>query len=218
MKSVVLTRRLPHPIERVFRAVADPQELAAWCPGPPGEVVERDAPRLIVWENAGHTVRFELAADGEATVLTFTHVLPEGEPDQFAEGWETYFSRLDALLAGGALGEQEAHDQRRFSLADGRLHLRRRFFVPVARLQAALAALPGPTEGAHVSEDGSHSRLEVAVPAPDAEAAAVIAADWDRHLVRVETWLGGAAMDEAAAGALWPWVHERYRAAFVPAT
>jgi hypothetical protein len=44
-------------------------------------------------------------------MLVFTHVFdPERGPAwQHAAGWETYFKRLDALLAGGYLSEEDAH-------------------------------------------------------------------------------------------------------------
>jgi len=45
-------------------------------------------------------------------VLVFTHVFnPELGPGwQHAAGWETYFNRLDAHLAGGYLSEEAAHE------------------------------------------------------------------------------------------------------------
>ena len=45
-------------------------------------------------------------------MLVFTHVFnPEHGPDwQHAAGWEIYFDRLDAHLAGGFLSEEDAHE------------------------------------------------------------------------------------------------------------
>jgi hypothetical protein len=46
-----------------------------------------------------------------ACLLVFTHVFtPAFGPDwQHAAGWDAYFNRLDALLAGGFLSEEDAH-------------------------------------------------------------------------------------------------------------
>ena len=44
-------------------------------------------------------------------MLVFTHVFNPalGPGWQHAAGWETYFNRLDAHLAGGHLSEEDAH-------------------------------------------------------------------------------------------------------------
>jgi uncharacterized protein YndB with AHSA1/START domain len=120
-------RRLDHSIDRVWRAVTEPAELARWfvaeAPWTPevGEVFEAggetgritafEPPRLIVWTWGVERYSFELTADGDGCVLVFTHVFnPKLGPSwQHAAGWETYFSRLDAHLAGGFLSEEDAH-------------------------------------------------------------------------------------------------------------
>src|SRR5437660_912342 len=55
---------------------------------------------------------YGLRAAGDGCVLLFTPILhPDLGPSwQPAAGWETYFSRLDAHLAGGRLSELEAHE------------------------------------------------------------------------------------------------------------
>ncbi len=123
-----LERRLDHSVERVWRAVTAPAELARWfvaeapwtpAPGEEfeagderGRITALEPPRLIAWTWGVEQYRFELTADGEGCLLVFTHVFnPELGPDwQHAAGWETYFSRLDAHLAGGFLSEEEAHE------------------------------------------------------------------------------------------------------------
>ena len=119
-------RRLRSPIERVWRAVTEPDELerwflarVAWTPvvgetfesfGHAGTVTELDAPRVIAWEWGGQRFRIELTADGNACVLVFTHVFDDAALGaQHASGWEGYFDRLEAHLAGGFLSEEEAH-------------------------------------------------------------------------------------------------------------
>lgn len=120
-------RRLPHAVDRVWRAVTEPSELVRWFVAPVAweprlgesaevfgqhfEITELDPPRVITWVWGGERYSFELAPDGDGCALVFTHVFnPElGPAAQHAAGWETYFARLDAVLGGGALSEEEAH-------------------------------------------------------------------------------------------------------------
>jgi uncharacterized protein YndB with AHSA1/START domain len=123
-----IERRLGHSVERVWRAVTAPDELARWfvaevpwtpeageefeAGGERGRITELQPPHVIAWTWAAERYRFELTADGgDACVLVFTHVFnPELGPGwQHAAGWETYFNRLDAHLAGGYLSEEDAH-------------------------------------------------------------------------------------------------------------
>lgn len=120
-------RRLAHSIERVWRAVTEPAELAcwfvapvAWTPalgetfegeGQRGEIVALDEPRLLAWTWGEERYSFELQDAGDACVLVFTHVFDDsyGPAAQHAAGWESYFDRLEAHLGGGALSEPDAH-------------------------------------------------------------------------------------------------------------
>ena len=122
-----LERRLAHSPERVWRAVTEPAELAqwfvapvAWTPalgetfeggGQAGEITALDAPRLLAWSWGDERYAFELAPDGDGCLLVFTHVFDDryGPAAQHAAGWETYLDRLEALLAGSALSEEDAH-------------------------------------------------------------------------------------------------------------
>jgi len=121
-------RRLPHSPERVWRAVSEPAELAQWFVAPvewgpeEGEMFEVagstchitvvDPPTTLAWEWGDERYRFELTPHPDGTTLVFTHVFSGAlGPDwEHAAGWETYLSRLDALLAGGHLTEEEAHE------------------------------------------------------------------------------------------------------------
>jgi uncharacterized protein YndB with AHSA1/START domain len=116
-------RRLAHPIERVWRAVTEPSELAHWFPGKveidlvvggkmrfgepgldvdsellptQGLVTALDPPRLFAFTWADEPLRFELTPDGDGCVLVFTHTFENraGAP-RFAAGWTEC---LDALL------------------------------------------------------------------------------------------------------------------------
>ena len=120
-------RRLAHTPERVWRAVTEPAELAQWFVAPvgwtpalgetfegegqSGEITALEAPRLLAWSWGRERYAFELAADGDGTRLVFTHVFDPsyGPAAQHAAGWETYLDRLDAMLDGGALSEEDAH-------------------------------------------------------------------------------------------------------------
>lgn len=120
-------RTLAHPVERVWRAVSDPAELERWFPaaaewtpavgetleahGMSGEVTAVEAPHRLAWNFNGDGYSFVLAAHGDGCRLTFTHVFGERTlAAQTAAGWDAYFSRLDAHLAGKYLSEEEAHD------------------------------------------------------------------------------------------------------------
>ena len=122
-----LERRLDHPVERVWRAVTEPAELSRWFVAPvpwtpregetfegggaSGRITTLDPPRLLAWEWDVEHYSFELAPEGDGCVLVFTHVFnPDLGPGwQHAAGWEMYFDRLDAHLAGGFLSEEDAH-------------------------------------------------------------------------------------------------------------
>lgn len=121
-------RALPHSVERLWRAVTEPAELAQWFVGPVawtpalGEtfevdgqrvtVTELDPPRRIAWSWGDERYAFELDATSNGGCrLRFTHVFDDryGPAAQHAAGWETYLDRLDALLAGHPIDEIEAH-------------------------------------------------------------------------------------------------------------
>lgn len=122
-------RRLEHSVERVWRAVTQPAELARWfvsevpwtpeagelfeAEGEAGRITAFEPPRRFAWSWGVERYSFELRPDGDSCILVFTHVFdPRLGPDwQHAAGWETYLNRLDAHLAGGFLSEEEAHQR-----------------------------------------------------------------------------------------------------------
>jgi uncharacterized protein YndB with AHSA1/START domain len=122
-----LERRLDHSIERVWRAVTEPEELAQWfvaevpwtpalgeeidAEGQTGAITALEPPRLIAWTWGPERYSFELRPDEDGCVLAFTHVFdPKRGPGwQHAAGWDAYFDRLDAHLGGGFLSEEDAH-------------------------------------------------------------------------------------------------------------
>jgi uncharacterized protein YndB with AHSA1/START domain len=126
---VRLERHLDHPIERVWRAVTEPAELARWfvaeanwkpelgetfeAAGSSGRITACDPPRHFAWDWDIQSFSFQLEPEGDGTRLVFTHVFDPklGPAEQHEGGWRAYFARLDAHLAGGFLSEEAAHEQ-----------------------------------------------------------------------------------------------------------
>jgi uncharacterized protein YndB with AHSA1/START domain len=163
-------RHLPHPVERVWRAVSEPAEVRRWMPaaagwtpargevfelgGQSGQITELDPPRVIAWTFGRDAFRFTLRAEGAGCALVFTHVFDGAKlAAQTAAGWECYLDRLDADLAGEALSEERAHEPA------GERHERyaARFGLDPAPGRAFIASLGfrGPS-----LEDGPVLRLE----------------------------------------------------------
>jgi uncharacterized protein YndB with AHSA1/START domain len=122
-----IERRYDSPVERVWRAVTEPDEMERWfvvrpswkpelgetfeAYGHRGEITELDRPRAFAWTWGVEEYRFELEPDGDGCRLVFTHVFnPDlGPREQHERGWRAYFARLEAHLAGGYLSEEDAH-------------------------------------------------------------------------------------------------------------
>ena len=121
---VVFERSFSHPVERVWRAITEPAEMAHWFPSKvkadlraggameftfapdvalDGEVVELDEPHLFEFRWGADRLRFELSVEGEGTRLTMTHTLfEEGEnaAAKTAAGWHLCLDALSARLDG----------------------------------------------------------------------------------------------------------------------
>jgi uncharacterized protein YndB with AHSA1/START domain len=139
--EVRFTRRLPHPPEKVWRAITEPEHLKAWFPstidgvrkaGAPltfdfetkgvdamhGEMRTFDPPRVMELTWGDDVLRFELQADGDGTVLVLTDTIVElGKAARDAAGWHECLELLGHEVAGEApsfkLGAvwQEVHPQ-----------------------------------------------------------------------------------------------------------
>lgn len=110
------TRRLPHPVERVWRAVSAEEELAEWFVVPmdlrhqgqrfqlmeqPGTVLRYDPPRVLEWEWGDDRFSFHLEAEGGVTVLTFVHVFGDrSRGADLGSGWHVHLESLEAHLSG----------------------------------------------------------------------------------------------------------------------
>ena len=121
-------RTLGHSVERVWRAISDPEELERWFPaavdwtpatgetfevyGGSVKVTAVEAPHHLAWNFDSDRYSFELAEQEGGCRLVFTHVFVDrAVAAQTAAGWETYLSRLEPHLAGGHLSEADAHEQ-----------------------------------------------------------------------------------------------------------
>jgi uncharacterized protein YndB with AHSA1/START domain len=119
--SIRLERRLSDPPEIVWRSLTEPDRLSTWFPCqilvdggtwrvgaaltfpfPPeviemtltGEVLELDAPRLLVYTWGPETLRFELLDDDGGTRLLLTDVLAPASAARNAAGWDDCLDRL----------------------------------------------------------------------------------------------------------------------------
>ncbi len=144
--AIHFERRIPHPIERVWAALTEPEQLIGWWGEASVELVDGgaftlrwlnsedddttavmlaritriDPPHLLEtqgsWEaehgedkdslEAG--LRWELEADGEATVLRFTNTVPTGDLPPAARlrnaaGWHFHLDALASTLDGRAV-------------------------------------------------------------------------------------------------------------------
>jgi uncharacterized protein YndB with AHSA1/START domain len=122
-----MTRTYGEPVSAVWSALTDPVVRVGWLA--PGEIELKvggrarldfvdsgividsavsalESGRLLEfsWSGPGETprpVRFELAADGEATALTLTLTLPaEEDVGRSCAGWSAHLEMLAATLAG----------------------------------------------------------------------------------------------------------------------
>jgi uncharacterized protein YndB with AHSA1/START domain len=108
--KVRFTRHLDHPVEKVWRAITEPEHLAAWFPGTmegerragapltfhfpapaepmAGEMVVFDPPRCMELRWGVDVLRFELSPAGAGTQLVVTDTLEElGKAARDAAGW-----------------------------------------------------------------------------------------------------------------------------------
>jgi uncharacterized protein YndB with AHSA1/START domain len=120
------TRRLPHPLEKVWRAITEPAHLAHWFPTTidgeraagarlrfafpggqaapiDGEMLAFEAPSLMEFRWGTDIVRLELRATTDGTVLTLLDTIDEhGKAARDAGGWHTCLDALAAHLRGDA--------------------------------------------------------------------------------------------------------------------
>jgi uncharacterized protein YndB with AHSA1/START domain len=125
--ALTFERRLAHSVERVWRAVTEPAELAHWFPSAmsgdlrpggtltfefpggempamQGEVIEVDPPRSLAFTWGDDMLRIELVPDGEdGCVLHFVVLFDDAErASRDAAGWHVCLERLEQHLGGTA--------------------------------------------------------------------------------------------------------------------
>jgi uncharacterized protein YndB with AHSA1/START domain len=125
------TRDLAHPVERVWRAITEPDHLAAWFPttidgerapgaklvftfsndmAPPfeGEVLAYEPPHLFEFRWGTDVIRLEVRPSERGTLLTLLDTLDErGKAARDAAGWHVCLNALSAELAGGARAREQ---------------------------------------------------------------------------------------------------------------
>lgn len=119
------TRSLAHPVDRVWRAITEPQHLAHWFPttiegeraagaslrfsfpggeAPPfeGEMLAYEPPSLMELRWGPDIVRLELRPIATGTHLTLLDILDErGKAARDGAGWHVCLDNLEADLRGG---------------------------------------------------------------------------------------------------------------------
>jgi uncharacterized protein YndB with AHSA1/START domain len=119
-------RRIAHPIEAVWTAVTEPEELRHWFPAavavegglrtgarltfsfegeafPPsqGAITDYEPPRLFAFDWDTESIRFELEPDGDGTLLRFTHLMTaRDQAARDAAGWHVCLDRMEERLRG----------------------------------------------------------------------------------------------------------------------
>jgi len=124
--TVRIERRYPHSIDRVWRAVTEPEHLGAWFPSPvelelrpggamrfaafeegeggTGQVVTVEPPHRFVFLWDTEEIRIELTREGAGTLVVLTHTFddrPLGA--SLAAGWGACLAGLRAVVAGEPL-------------------------------------------------------------------------------------------------------------------
>lgn len=122
--ELTFVRRLAHPAEKVWRALTEPEHLAAWFPtdiegdrapgarlrfvfrngeGPDseGEVLEFDPPTRLAYRWGDEILRFRIEPDADGCLLTLVDVFEElGKAARDAAGWHTCLDVLVHHLGG----------------------------------------------------------------------------------------------------------------------
>ena len=127
--TLVLTRQLHHPPEKVWQALTDPAQLREWAPfdadanlgnadaivklntvGTPTPMVSEtkikraDAPHVLEYRWGDGDLRWELEDFGGGTRLTLWHNIDRRYIAMGAAGWQICFDVLERWLGGDPIG------------------------------------------------------------------------------------------------------------------
>jgi uncharacterized protein YndB with AHSA1/START domain len=127
--TLVFVRDLPHPLEAVWAALTDPDQLDEWAPfsadrdlGSPGPAVltlisaegteaqpatvrRAEPPHLLEYTWGTDLLRWELSPLGGGTRLTLRHTIADRSLlPMVAAGWHLCLDVADLLLAGDPVG------------------------------------------------------------------------------------------------------------------
>jgi uncharacterized protein YndB with AHSA1/START domain len=137
--TLVFTRDLRHPREKVWQALTEPAQLGAWAPytvdrnlGSAGEatltmidgdttenlpatVSRAEPPALLEYTWGTDLLRWELAATGTGTRLTLRHTIEDQDwVPKVAAGWHLCLVVADRLLDGHPIGPIRGDEARNF--------------------------------------------------------------------------------------------------------
>jgi uncharacterized protein YndB with AHSA1/START domain len=127
--TLVFRRRLRHPRPRVWAALTERDQLTAWAPFTadrdltqpgaatltmidgsttvdlPAHVERAEPPRLLEYTWGDDLLRWELADDGDGTMLTLHHTVGDAEQlARAAAGWHLCLAVAERLLDGDPVG------------------------------------------------------------------------------------------------------------------
>jgi uncharacterized protein YndB with AHSA1/START domain len=127
--TAVFVRDLRHPVERVWAALTEPGQLAAWAPftadrdlattgaatltmvdGPTeipmaSNVLRAQPPTLLEYDWGGDLLRWELEPTASGTRLTLRHTVAERDDvPKMAAGWHLCLAVADRLMDGEPVG------------------------------------------------------------------------------------------------------------------
>jgi uncharacterized protein YndB with AHSA1/START domain len=124
--TLVLTKDLRHPPEKVWRALSEPAHLREWAPfdasgdlgkvgtvditwvGAPAPIATRitraDAPKVLEYELGGKAMRWELEKRDGGTRLTLWAIIDRPFIPMGAAGWHIAFDVLERLLDESPIG------------------------------------------------------------------------------------------------------------------
>ncbi|WP_310720966.1 SRPBCC family protein [Streptomyces lydicus] len=211
-----MERRLAHPPEKVWSALTDPAQIGQWFPSAvtvelrpggamtfsmpgvsgvamTGTVTDAEEPRLFAFTWGEDHLRWEIAPDGDGSLLTLIHTFGDRFGGaSFASGWHLCLTALSQLLDGASTavdrdtGELHEAYVEQFALgrgvveetADGpRLRFERQLVRPAETVWAVLTSGDEPAAGAPAPA-GFTAREVPGGPVTEVRAPALLAYRW----------------------------------------